>query len=148
MLNNIRDWGILNGVGRKRLISAVQKRTDEERLQTSNPPPVFAQSVQLADLVASARGGGIEGRRRRRRRGGERERRWRRGSGDVTVCSVGTLGWGWLYHPWQQSARLRRREKRDGEQGEQDREERSIRVKLQNGHTGEHDTHERSRNRF
>lgn len=40
-------------------------------MRTSNPPPLFAQSVQLADLVTSARGGGgIEG-----RRGGERERR-------------------------------------------------------------------------
>lgn len=104
-------------------------RTSERKEKEWRKPKVSRQaspsqsvySVQLADLVTSARGGGgIE-----RGRGGERERRRRRGSSvdrRVAVCGIGTLGgsWrgrGWLNHPWQWSARLRRCGEKDKVEG-------------------------------
>lgn len=90
-------------------------------VQRSKPLPLVFRSVQLADLLTSARGGGgIKG-----GRGGEGERRRRRGSSvdrRVAVCGIGTLGgswrgWGRLNHPRQWSARLRRSWEKDKGQG-------------------------------
>lgn len=95
-----------------------RKNEESQKFPDKQSPPLFAQSVQLADLVTSARGGGgIEGGRR-----GERERRRRRGSSVVAVSGIGTLGgswrgWGRLNHPWQWSVRLRRSEEKDEGQG-------------------------------
>lgn len=69
-----------------------ERKRESQKVFRQASPSHSVQSVQLADLVTSARGGGgIEG-----GRGGERERR--RGSSvdrRVAVCGIGTLGGSW-----------------------------------------------------
>lgn len=95
-----------------------EKEWGKPKLSRQAIPSHSVQSVQPADLVASARGGGgIE-----RGRGGERERRRRRGGSVVAVCGIGTLsgswrGWERLNHPWQWSVWLRRSRERDEGEG-------------------------------
>jgi len=92
MVNKKRESSNTLGGGGGRTKGERMKKAKRVSRQAS--PSHSVQSVQLADLVTSARGrrrGGIEG----RRGGGERERRRRGGSGvdrGVAVCGVGTLG--------------------------------------------------------
>lgn len=71
----------------------MRKNEERQKFPDKQAPPHSVQSVQLADLVTSARGGG--GGIERGRGGGERERRRRRGSSVVAVCGIGALGGGW-----------------------------------------------------
>lgn len=94
-----------------------RKEKEWGKLRVSRPasPSHSVQSLQSADLVTSARGGGggIE-----RGRGRERERRRWRGGSVVAVCGIGTLsgsgrGWDRLNHPWQWSTWLWRSGEKD-----------------------------------
>lgn len=111
--SDAQDWFSAELLGKNEHKENELRKPNVSKQANGNPFPLFAPSGHLADLVASARGGGgVKGRR------GEGKRRGWRGS-VVALCGIGTLGgsWWWqgqLNHLWQWSVRLRRCEEEDG----------------------------------